>query len=274
MMMYSILKLELKRAFINRFFAISVLIGSIISVLQTVDASLSYAFDINLEYDIYPISVFNSYIGLSMTSVWTYVLFMIFPLIASLPYASSYLSDVKGGYVKTIFIKTKKVYYFLAKLLAVFLSGGTVVLLPLIINLLLTALCVPAVIPDISVGTFPIFGDSFAADLYYTHPFIYILMYDLIIFVTSGVLACTALAFSHFIKYKYVVTLSPFLLFMAISFISSMISQKNPLNISEWILPFQQYQNLSLFIVIMELLVIFCISCFIYFFKGLYNDTI
>ena len=132
--MYSILKFELKRAFINRFFVISVLLGSIISVLQTVEASLPYAFSINFVYDIYPMSVFNSYIGLSMTSVWTYVFFMIFPLIASLPYSSSYLSDVKGGYVKTIFIKTKKIYYFLAKLFAVFLSGGTVVLLPLILN--------------------------------------------------------------------------------------------------------------------------------------------
>lgn len=272
--MNSILKFELKRAFINRFFVISVLLGSIISVLQTVEASFPYAFDMNFEYDIYPMSVFNSYIGLSMTSVWTYVFFMVFPLVASLPYSSSYLSDVKSGYVKTIFIKTKKVYYFSAKLLAVFLSGGTAVLLPLNINLLLTALCVPAVIPDISVGIFPVFGDGFAAALYYTHPFIYILIYDLIIFVTSGVLACTALAFSHFIKYKYVVMLSPFLLFMAISFGSSMISEKNPLNISEWILPFQQYQNLNLFIVIMELLMIFCISSFIYFFKGLHDDII
>lgn len=272
--MQNILKFELKRAFINRFFVIAVLIGFIIVVIQTTDSTLIYANNLTLIEGLYPQSVFNSYIGLSLSSVWPYVFYMIFPLIASLPYASSYLSDVKSGYVKTIFIKTKKVYYFSAKLFAVFLSGGTAVLLPLLFNLWMTALCVPSVIPDISTGFFAIFGDCFAADLYYTHPFIYILIYDLIIFVTSGVLACTALAFSHFIKYKYVVTLSPFLLFMAISYGSSMISEKNPLNISEWILPFQQYQNLNLFIVIMELLMIFCISSFIYFFKGLHDDTI
>lgn len=272
--MYSILKFELKRAFINRFFAISVLLGSIIALLQAVQASFPYAFDINLEYDIYPMSVFNSYIGLSMTSVWTYVFFMIFPLLAALPYAESFLTDNKSGFIKEIVTRTSKGEFLTAKLISVFLSGGTAVLLPLFLNLLLTALCVPAVIPDISVGTFPVFGDCFAANLYYTHPFIYILMYNFIIFTTSGVLACTALTFSYFIKYKFIVTLSPFMLFMAISFGSSMISQKNPLNISEWIIPFQQYHNFNLWIVITEMLIIFCVSCSIYFFKGLYDDTI
>lgn len=271
--MTSIFKFELKRAFINRSFVIALLIGCLISILQIIDFPLNYAFDMQLMINSYPQSVFNSYIGLSIFSVWTFVFYMIFPLLASLPYADSYLSDIKNGYVKQIFTRVSKVKLLFAKLVSVFVSGGTVVVIPLLLNLFLTQLCVPSVIPDASTGMFPIFGNAFLSELYYSNPFGYILIFDLIIFITAGVLSCTALAFSYIVKYKYIVLIIPFLLFMVISFGAEMIGN-NSLNISEWIIPTQLSQPLNLPIVIAELTVIFAATCIIYFYKGLKNDTI
>lgn len=271
--MYHILKVEIKRAFINIFFCISVIIGLIIVSMQTLEYTLPIASNMSFFEDIYPQSVFNSYIGFTISSAWSYVYYMVFPLIAALPYASSYLSDRKSGYIKLIYTKTKRFYYLLAKLIAVFLSGGVAVTLPLLFNLWVTALCVPSIIPDISTGFFPIFGDSFAADIYYMHPYVYTAIYNLIIFVVSGVFCTSALAFSYLLKYSSIVLVSPFFLYILISFISSSISQKSPLNIVKWVFPSQSSQSLNLSIACIEILLIFTIICLIYFFKGLKDDT-
>ncbi len=271
--MYSILKIEIKRAFINKYFCISVIIGLIIVSMQTIECTLPFAGETHIIEDVYPQSVFNSYIGLSISNAWSHVYYMIFPLIAALPYASSYLLDKKSGFIKLIYTKTQKSFYLSAKLIAVFLSGGFAVTLPLLFNLWITALCVPSVIPDISTGFFPIFGNGFASRIYYTHPYVYIAIYNVIIFIVSGVFCSTALALSHFFNYSSIVLVSPFLLYVMISFITSSFSQQSPLNTTNWIFPAQTSYPLDLPIACTEMLIIFVISCCVYYFKGLKDDT-
>ena len=58
----------------------------------------------------------------------------IIPLLAAIPYAITYCSDIRTGIVKNYYIRTKKINYLFSKYLAVFLTGGTTVTVPLLIN--------------------------------------------------------------------------------------------------------------------------------------------
>lgn len=267
------LKIELKRAFCNKMFFIAVLLGVCIALLQVYQDAFPYAAGIELYPDQYPPSVYNTCMGYSI-SVWNTVFYMVFPLLCALPYADSFLSDKKSGYLENIYTRSCKCRYLTAKFTAVFLSGGTAVVLPLLLNLFLTALCVPAVIPDASTGFFPIFGDAAGASIYYTYPIAYVLLYDLLLFAVSGIFACTALAFSFFIRYRYVILLTPFLLFMAISCLFGMVSSNGVLDISQWILPSQQSSPLVLPVAFAELLVLLALTGAVYYYRGLHDDTI
>ena len=271
--MLRMLKVEIKRAFINRLFLVSLIIGCIISILQVVERALPYASGIDLYPNQYPPSLYNSCIGLSF-SMWSSIFYFVYPLLAAIPYADSFLTDKKSGYLENIYTRGKKLNYLISKFVAVFLSGGFVVLLPLLLNILLTALCVPAVIPDASTGFFPIFGYATGANIYYSTPIVYVLLFQILMFITAGVLSCSALLFSFVVKYKYIVLITPFLLFIAITYGSMLFSQGNSFNISEWINPMQSIQALNLWAVGIELLIILSISIGIYLYVGYKRDTI
>lgn len=271
--MFAIFKFEMKRAFINRMFLISLILGSIITTLQVFQVAYSYAIDLKLYPNTYPPSIYNTCMGLSLPSVWTSIFFMIFPILAAIPFSDSFLTDRKTGYIKNIYTRGKKSQYLLAKFFTVFLSGGTVVLIPILLNLFLVSLCVPAVIPDVSSGAFPIWGNAIGASIYYTRPYLYLFLYYLLIFITSGIFACSSLLFSFFVRFKYITLLSPFILFIVISYGSMLFSQKSPFDISKWILP-SQIIPLNLSAVGLELFIILCLICGIYFTKGYRDDTI
>lgn len=267
--------IELKKAFRNHMFLFSVLLGSVFAVLQAAQDAFPYVINgIGLYPDQYPPSVFNTCMGLStMLGPWDYTFYLIFPILAALPYASSYLQEVKTGYVKNIYLRGKKINYLTAKLLAVFFSGGTAVTLPVLLNFFLVGLCVPAVIPHAATSFFMLFADGTGADIFYTYPHIYVLLFALLLFVTAGILSCSALTFSFLIKNSYAVLLAPFLLFLAISFGSRLLDATSALNISEWIVPAQRVNPLNLHVVILEMGVIFAASVIVYYFRGLKNDT-
>ena len=170
------------------------------------------------------------------------------------------LQDSRTGIIKSIYIRTNRQQYLTAKLLAVFLSGGFTAVIPIIINYFLVSLCVPAVIPHAATGFFPIFAQSTWAEIFYTNPWLYVLLFAILLFLTAGILACSALAFSFFIKYSYVVILTPFLLFLAISYASSLVSSRFPTNISHWIVPSQSFAPLNLLVVTGELAIILLVS--------------
>lgn len=270
--MNRIFKLELKRAFINRSFVISIILGGIIAILQVAERAIPFSSVTILYPNEYPPSVFNTCMGF-YSSMWSSVFFLIFPILAALPFSDSFLVDKKSGYLQNIYTRGKKYQYLISKYLSVFLSGGAAVIIPLIVNLFIVCLCVPAVTPIAATGFFPIFGYATGAYIYYTYPFLYIFLFYLLIFITAGILSCTALFFSFFVRFKYIALLTPFLLFMSISYGSMLFSPKSSFNISQWIIPSQPYGALNIWLVAVELLILLIIPGSIYFIKGYQNDT-
>lgn len=216
--MRGIYKVEIRRAIINRSLLISIIIGTIITVSQVVMCVIPtykmldfYILDGKGEY---PASVFNTWIGGEGYTFHPELYNILIPLLACLPYAGTLYSDKKSGYCKNIYVKTEKRKYYKAKFIAVFLSGGIAVTVPLIINLYLTALIMPSLIPDASSMTFPIFECSMWSEIFYQKPYIYIAGYILLIFFLAGLFAEISVIVSFIASNYFVVISVPFVFYV------------------------------------------------------------
>ena len=221
--MKGILKNELKRAFINRNMAIALLVGSVIAILQVKDCgipaleSLRY-FDLYGKAE-YPDSLFNTWIGGEGYTYHATLYNLLIPLIAVFPFAGSLYLDIKNGYVKNIFTKTNKRYYFISKSIAAFLSGGTAVVLPLLLNLFLMSMFVPAVRPDSATMMFSLNEKSMFSEIYYSNPFLYLLIFFTLMFFMSGMLCIICLAISFFVDNYFVILTSVFVIYIVEKYI-------------------------------------------------------
>ena len=169
-----VLKLELKKAFKNKFFWISVVLGCLITLLsfehmvnmyyEGMSAISGNSTDIIYDPHIGINTVFNCWIGGEPFSLGSSIYFFVFPLLIALPYGWSYSEERKCGYRRMMIAKTGKKKYYCAKYVAVFLSGGVAMVLPLIFNFWMTLLVVPAILPDVTMNMFyGVFGGSFLA---------------------------------------------------------------------------------------------------------------
>ena len=101
------------------------------------------------------------------------------PLIATLPYATSYTEDRQSGYLLQVVGRTDYRRYLLAKYAAVVVSGMVAVMLPLATDLLALALKSPMRHPFPGVSTGPSFECGLTY-LYYRHPVLFSAFYILI----------------------------------------------------------------------------------------------
>jgi len=221
--MKALLKVEFERAFRSRGLLLSLMVGFILAVVQFIVVVIPRSKNI-LEYfhgnaSTYPYSVFNSWFGMDDTHPYLIIYMTIFPILATLPYAVSYFEDRKKGYIKGLCTRAKRNHYLMAKYAATFVSGGIVVVLPMVFNLILTASVVPSLIP-VGNGLFKLCGVAMFADIFYTHPYMYILIYLLMYFVYGGVFASLALACSYIFDYSFFVIIFPFAIYYGIGIIS------------------------------------------------------
>lgn len=111
--------------------------------------------------------------------------------------------------------------FFLARFISVFLTGGSACISPLLINLVSTAMFVPAVIPETSAGTFGPGEKWMFSYLYYEHPFRYILIYLVIIFLYAGLFAAAGMCLAYYVENKASIFVIPFAVYMITRFVAS-----------------------------------------------------
>lgn len=157
---------EWERAVKNKMMWIAVFIGCLLAIAQTVFEVYPYARNPLMFYrgsDGQPASLFMYWFGLNSGSPYKVTFLTIFPVLAMMPHALSYHLDRKGGYIKNVYTRTKKINYLTAKYLAVFLSGGLTVLFPYLVSLPVTACMLPALTPirnrTVSFGNRAVFID-------------------------------------------------------------------------------------------------------------------
>lgn len=211
-------KMECRKAFINRFFGITLCGGIIFCIMSALYNIESY---FQGQYQLRQLGgnpmtqafgLFNHWIGGEQSSLGYILFFSVFPLLSIFPYGWSQCSEKKSGYTKMVVTRGGKEKYYLAKYLATFLSGAVVILLPLIMNLLITACFVPAVRPSIIYQIYySVSHATLCSQLFYEHPVIYVFLYLFIDGIFAGLFAVCGMAFSILLKNRIAVVILPYL---------------------------------------------------------------
>ena len=162
--------------------------------------------------------------------------FTLLPVCAVLPYASAFHQERKAGYLRIMLPQCGRKPYFLAKTLAVFLTGAVVVVLPLLMNFLAVSAFVPATAPQVNYSfyNYVLFGDLWA-DLFFDQPLLYVLLYILLDGLFGGLLALFAFALSFLIPNRVVILVLPLLLLLGLDYLSTMAAgfwSSTPMTIS------------------------------------------
>lgn len=155
-------------------------------------------------------SLFVLWMPINGFQITTTYFFLIWPALAAIPYGWSYCQERRSGVIQQIATRSNKRTYFNAKFLAVFISGGLAVMLPILINLLVDALICPYALPIL--GIVPVFNGNFLSALYYTNPWIYAICWCIMEFLFGGAAACLCFVVGSMLKFQVMTILVPLVL--------------------------------------------------------------
>ena len=274
--MKSILLLELKRGFKKKTFFFSVILGITIATIQFVLEVLPLSFQLD-EYLSYSKTMseiswlFANWLGGHLTSIYSYVFFLLIPVIAILPFATSGFEDFKSGLIKNIVVRVNKRIYYIAKYIAVFLTGGTAAILPLVFNLALSATVLPSVLPQKNSSTFALYGTHVGTELFFSHPYGYICVYLLLDFIFAGLIATTSLMVGLIAEHKFEVLFAPFIGYIFVNSVCNLlgISENSPVCFLR-----PGYGIINLGIVVLIGVALFVMTFGVYVLRGQKKDVV
>lgn len=177
--------MELKKAFWNKRFLFSLSVCSFLSLLSGFLQIRGYIIrtrflnthayqnvaDWGKDYHLSAETMADFWIGMDFSTWCATAFFFLLPLLAVLPYGSSLHREYKSGYLNLITPQISQKRYFAAKFLASFLSGGAVIVLPMIVNVIFVACTVPMRLPSVLEVIYNgVYGFGLWAEVFYTHP--------------------------------------------------------------------------------------------------------
>lgn len=160
---------------------------------------------------------------------YVFLYYFIMPLLTALPYSISILMDVKKHYVNNIFTRIDKKKYYKAKLFAQFIVGGFVASFPLVISFVVTAMILPAFKPESVSSQFNFSKLSVFGDLFFEAPFAMAVIVFLFAFVGFGLINCIAYIFADLVNNRFMVALTPFMMYFFYYIVCSSIGRDGPM---------------------------------------------
>ncbi|MBQ8210566.1 MAG: hypothetical protein IJZ35_08300 [Clostridia bacterium] len=282
------LKIELKKAIFSPYFLFGLVMLTLFSVLSAIyilekNGGYTAAIKADTEYAYNPdlplFSFFSSWIGAERMSLAYTLFFNLMPIGTALPFAWSFCSERKSGYIKNIVIRDNKKNYYKAKTIAIFVSGMIVVLIPLLINILIVSSKMPLYKPFAGYNFYNCvyFGDLFA-DLYYSNPGIYVSLYVALNTLYGGLFAVLGAAFSFYISNIFSAVLLPFVIMLILAYTEHAFQAYMFAGDIVELIPTQflhastLYANSSGIVVAAVAIIILTFSFFTIYFKGVKNE--
>lgn len=268
-----LIKIELSRAIKSKTMALVLFLGLVITVSQIFTYVIPIAnFNERVVVDNYPMAspttVFQAWIGNINILPQSYIFFALLPLLAAIPFADTFFTDRKSGYIKNVLVRTKKKDYFLAKYIATFISGGLAITIPLLVNLIIAAMFLPSFVPEVT-QSFAIGPAHLWSKLFFTHPYIYLIGFLMIDFIFSGLIATIGLSVSFFIEYRFMALITPFIVYI---FVYTVLGS---FNLAKYI-PFYflqpGFEVCNGYVVLGEIIGLSIITFGMFFFKGVKDD--
>lgn len=137
--------------------------------------------------------------------------------------------DVKKHYVNNIFTRIDKKKYYKAKLFTQFMAGGFVASFPLVISFVVTAMILPAFKPESVSSQFNFSKLSVFGDLFFEAPFAMAVIVFLFAFVGFGLINCIAYIFADLVNNRFMVALTPFMMYFFYYIVCSSIGRDGPM---------------------------------------------
>lgn len=218
-MLHSI-RIELKRMFISRSFFLALLLSSSLSIANFLQNLYYKIIDVN------DFSVFNKWLGASDITFGGLVFYWIFPILASLPYAWTLCDEIHSGYAIQILTRSSKKEYFISKLFSSFISGGIVIAVPLILDILLLMMLDVTYYPQPNDLISSIWSGSFCSILFYKKPILFVVIWTFVEFLWGGAVSLLCCAIGLYIKKKILLIPSMLLIFICEAILSGFIQIK------------------------------------------------
>ncbi|MBR4059305.1 MAG: hypothetical protein IKK03_05635 [Lachnospiraceae bacterium] len=216
--MRSCIKNELSRAFKNRAMYTALLIGAVIAMAQILlEVVPVLEYQESDTFTSFPHTSYEHYMGLKNGSMFAIYYYMFMVVLAAVPCAITAYTDYKSGYLKQIFTRSHKKYYYISKYIAAFFSAGTVAVIPQILNFMVVALMLPSIQPYVGIGYVGLLSECMWADIYYQNAFLYVMMYWVLDFVVYGCMNMLSVALMWFFDNKFAVLLLPFFFYQMLN---------------------------------------------------------
>lgn len=280
--MKTVWKLEFRRLFHSKGLHFSLAVGVILVVWLFIQEIVSlhqfeeeYALYGNKVqgYLHYPKTLYNSFIGLEYDGLPPIILYTLFPLLVTLPYASSYFQDRKSGYVKNIFVRVDRKQYYTVKFAVVFFSGFFACGVILLLSLLLTMLVFPMLLPKCVTANYAIASENdMWYMLFYQHPMIYTLSYILLDMLFCGCMATLTLLINMVTNTIFFSLTGSFLIFETLDYLLQTIGLVQWSSLSFY-LPTQRNGSAGLWVIVVEFLALFLISFVLFYWKERKKDV-
>lgn len=203
----------------------------------------------------YPLSVYNSYIGINNQCFETDFFFIILPLLCSLPFSIDYKKCNDNNLIKINEFREFCCFYISKAFISV-ASGAIMTLLLLFSSFVLTSMFIPLVKPELLTGYFPATFGTFK-EMYISTPWLYVFLYTLIASVFGGIYAGLSFTFSHFCKYEISAVCSSEILCLILMYFTKYLGGNEYLPVY-FLKQSQDKYILNMKIVILEIVVCIC----------------
>ena len=170
--------------------------------------------------------------------------------------------------------------YYLSKGIVCFFAAFITIVIPLILNFAVTAAFIPSTVPQINYEIYNhVYFGAMWADLFYTHPALYVALYILLDGLFAGLIALIGYAFSFYITNQFAAAAFPLLLFWGIDYLSGLLARAIPG--AKWsyeISPIAYLHSATLrydpnaAIILIEAVMLFCSAIAIIFKRGVWHE--
>ncbi|APF25353.1 ABC-2 transporter family protein [Clostridium sporogenes] len=268
----NILKLDFKRAFLKKSTIVTILIGLLIVFLgmfmepikSAIDLYYSSTLDITSKQKMDLIG--NSFNKVTLWNFGQYYYEMLIPLLACIPFVSTYLEDKKSGFNKYQIIRTNYKKYIISKLIVTFISGFVVIFSISVISFFIITL--------ISSGDNfrSIFYDGiFLERVSREHFNLFVIIYTIIVSFMGGVYASIGLSISSLIDNVLVAIIFPFTIYYFGAYFFTIIGQEK--YSPDIVNKFYRYNNLSFANIALQLTLLLIISIIIFIIRTYRGDS-
>ncbi len=293
---------EYRKIFQNKFFYISLLIMIFISILSALQDLEIFFENYNLQVLIYGdktygkkmISLVSSHqywLGMPISiSLYAQFYYFIFPLVIGMSTVDTIYNELKSGNINYYLSRMSRKKYYFGKYLVVFTISMILFIIPILTNIIYINIrtgiwnysLYTQTIHNIFDSNNPLhifftqyenrFQLEFLSRLYINNPYLYGFIMYILGAIFCGLYVSIGLSCSLFIKNRYLVILTPFLIYIGfwIIFSAFKLSHIDPFNI---LYPAQPVVNITFSSYIINILILFVLTIVFFIVGVLYNEN-